>query len=593
MKNNPLSVYAVATDLGWDDIAIAAARQTLQTPLESLHYVDGLKGITGVGFYRFLEYRFRCSKSSNPKAEKFTEFKGITQPCSPIDTDNVSDASAPFDSSAPADLILRSSDSVDFFVSGALIRRLSAVFNDMFPFPPEHEDRNGMPIVRVEENSEILRCLLSVIHHDLDEPDMKECQLYIKVMLAARKYRMTTIERRLRKQAANSPLTNSDPLQVYIIAAALGWEELAKTAALNTFCEPLDKLEYVDELRFITGADLYRLMKYRFRCADAASSALEGDPMFPKYGFGQWNGHLKSNSSSWKTNYDSTNPSMAYTQLKVSPRGSTVSDIYSKHLELVASENGKFEMTPPIFFNIVRCARDAEKDVESAIAKVDLCLRPIPGFLKAAIRRSRSIGETEHSIEATKDCGIITRSSSMNANSPYNPTVAADIVLRTSDDVDFYVIGPLLRFVSPVFMDMYTLNHGPVAENEKKDGRPLIRLEEDSRTLRLLLDTIYPYAKDPPLTDVSLFWKIGKASKKYIMDVIEEKLQLWIVSSDLIATSPLRIYAIAIDLGWEGVAMEAARRTLQTPLEKLGHVEELRSLPASGFYRFLEYRLRC
>ncbi|KIL69205.1 hypothetical protein M378DRAFT_21413 [Amanita muscaria Koide BX008] len=182
----------------------------------------------------------------------------------------------------------------------------------------------------------------------------------------------------------------------------------------------------------------------------------------------------------------------------------------------------------------------------------------------------------------------------MNATSPYNPTLAADIVLRTSDDVDFYVIGPFLRFVSPVFMDMYTLNHGPAAEeNEKKDGRPLIRLEEDSRTLRLLLDTIYPYAKDPPLTDVSLFWKIGKASKKYIMDVIEEKLQLWIVSSDLIATSPLRIYAIAIDLGWEGVAMEAARRTLQTPLEKLGHVEELRSIPASGFYRFLEYRLRC
>ncbi|KAM6497241.1 hypothetical protein JOM56_007714, partial [Amanita muscaria] len=179
----------------------------------------------------------------------------------------------------------------------------------------------------------------------------------------------------------------------------------------------------------------------------------------------------------------------------------------------------------------------------------------------------------------------------MNASSPYTPSPAADIVLRTSDDVDFYVIEPLLCFVSPVFMDMHTLNHGPAAEeNEKKDGRPLIRLEEDSETLRLLLDTIYPYEKDPPLTDVSLFWKVGKASQKYIMDVIEKKLQLWIISSELITTSPLRIFAIAIDLRWEGVAMEAARRTLQTPLEKLDHVEELRSIPASGFYRFLEYR---
>ncbi|KIL69197.1 hypothetical protein M378DRAFT_157432 [Amanita muscaria Koide BX008] len=374
MKNNALSVYAVATDLGWDDVAIAAARQTLETPLESLAYVDELKSITGVGFYRFLEYRFRCSKSSDPKAEEFTEFKSVAQPCSPVDTDNVSDASAPFDSSAPADFVLRSSNLVDFFVSGTLIRRLSAVFKDMFPLPPDHEVKDAMPIVRVEESSEVLHCLLSVIHYDLDEPDIKECHLYIKVVLAARKYRMTTIERRLRKQAPNSPLTNSDPLRIYIIATSLGWEELAKTVALNTFSQPLDKLAYVDELCFISGADLYRLVKYRSRCVFVASSALESDPMFPKYGFGQWNRHFKSNTSMsiWGTKYDPTNPSSAYTQLKVSPRGSTVSDIYSKHLELVASDSsGKFSISPRRLFNIVRCARDAEKSVESAVAKVE------------------------------------------------------------------------------------------------------------------------------------------------------------------------------------------------------------------------------
>ncbi|KIL69192.1 hypothetical protein M378DRAFT_157426 [Amanita muscaria Koide BX008] len=163
--------------------------------------------------------------------------------------------------------------------------------------------------------------------------------------------------------------------------------------------------------------------------------------------------------------------------------------------------------------------------------------------------RSLSIGEIEHSIEAGEDCGITTRSgfdttgiklanpavtlhNSTNASPPYNPSLAADVVLRTSDDVDFYVIGPFLRFVSPVFVDMYTPNHGPAAEeNEKKDDRPLIRLEEDSGTLRLLLDTIYPSEKAPPLTDVSLFWRVGKASKTYIMDVIEKKLQHWVISA--------------------------------------------------------------
>ncbi|KIL69196.1 hypothetical protein M378DRAFT_7895 [Amanita muscaria Koide BX008] len=130
-------------------------------------------------------------------------------------------------------------------------------------------------------------------------------------------------------------------------------------------------------------------MQHRFQCANAASSALEADPMFATYGFGQWNGHFKSNETpqnNTKTifgpfgpsppkNYDSTGPSSAYTQLKVSPRGSTISDIYSKHLGLVASETGKFEMTPTVFFNIVQCARDAEKKVENAVARQYLGLK--------------------------------------------------------------------------------------------------------------------------------------------------------------------------------------------------------------------------
>ncbi|KIL69198.1 hypothetical protein M378DRAFT_157435 [Amanita muscaria Koide BX008] len=81
---------------------------------------------------------------------------------------------------------------------------------------------------------------------------MKDCQLYIKVVQANRKYGMIAIGRRLYKQVVNSPLTNSDPLRAYIIAAVLGWDDIAKTVALNTFSQPLDKLA----LRFIWGRSL-------------------------------------------------------------------------------------------------------------------------------------------------------------------------------------------------------------------------------------------------------------------------------------------------------------------------------------------------
>lgn len=64
----------------------------------------------------------------------------------PKASEKATEAASPFDKSAPgADLVLRSSDSVDFFVSKAVMAIVSPVFRDMFivaeqtPLSLEHE----------------------------------------------------------------------------------------------------------------------------------------------------------------------------------------------------------------------------------------------------------------------------------------------------------------------------------------------------------------------------------------------------------------------------------------------------------------------
>ena len=61
----------------------------------------------------------------------------------------------------------------------------------------------------------------------------------------------------------------------------------------------------------------------------------------------------------------------------------------------------------------------------------------------------------------------------LNAEPPYGSTAVVDTILRSSDNVDFYVVLGLLRLVSPFFRDIFDLNRGTAVEqNEKKNVFP-------------------------------------------------------------------------------------------------------------------------
>jgi hypothetical protein len=378
INEEPFRIYAVATDLEWDDVAGIAARKTLDIPLKDLKYGEELESINGASFYRFMKYRLRCEASDEPQAVHLSTV--MTTPDvtphrldsdsspPPALVDGPSDDLGCFCSSSTTDLILRSSDSIDFFVIGALVRLVSPIFDEMFPLK-EHESKDGLPVIAVPESSKVLLPLLRVVYHDMDDLDTQDWELYRDIFLAMRKYKMTSIERKLRKQVETSSLTLNQPLRIYILATMLGWKEVQKAAALNTLSQPLSEMTYISELSLVTGADLYRLVRFRFECGDEACKALEAYG-FPSYGVDSWKNYGRDSRYYSPTGPTSHQHLDWVQKLKACPRGSTIADAYTREIEQVRGKRARFDFSYDIFPRIMECMHGAEKVVEEAVSRV-------------------------------------------------------------------------------------------------------------------------------------------------------------------------------------------------------------------------------
>ena len=82
--------------------------------------------------------------------------------------------------------------------------------------------------------------------------------------------------------------------------------------------------------------------------------------------------------------------------------------------------------------------------------------------------------------------------------SPLEPSRVPDanLVLRSSDLVDFRVHKSVLALVSPFFEDLLSLPQP--SDGEIVDGLPVIRMSEDSGLLSCLVSILYPVPKVIP-----------------------------------------------------------------------------------------------
>ncbi|KAI0061000.1 hypothetical protein BV25DRAFT_822122 [Artomyces pyxidatus] len=144
---------------------------------------------------------------------------------------------APFDK-ATSDFILRSSDGKDFRVFSAILSVASPIFRDMLALPrgpggtsPGEVLRDGLPVVQVTEDAEVLHMMLAFCYTFPLPPfdDLRRLSLLLDV---ADKYEMEFIK----TITSNCVVANITPFAVdshYADLYALGWRHSCKALALH------------------------------------------------------------------------------------------------------------------------------------------------------------------------------------------------------------------------------------------------------------------------------------------------------------------------------------------------------------------------
>ncbi|OBZ74233.1 hypothetical protein A0H81_06323 [Grifola frondosa] len=166
---------------------------------------------------------------------------------------------------------------------------------------------------------------------------------------------------------------------------------------------------------------------------------------------------------------------------------------------------------------------------------------------------------------------------------PFNKPIA-DVILRSYDHIDFYVRSAILAEASPIFETMFTLPQPTTDSQDSKDGRAVIVVAEDSRTLECLLRLCYPIT-DPAITKLEEVVAVLSAAIKYEMEEAAALMKKELLS--FAPRCPLKIWAIACRMELEAVARSAATHLLGKSLDL--SMEDMEGISAGAYYRLRQF----
>ncbi|EIM83872.1 uncharacterized protein STEHIDRAFT_140876 [Stereum hirsutum FP-91666 SS1] len=189
-----------------------------------------------------------------------------------------------------------------------------------------------------------------------------------------------------------------------------------------------------------------------------------------------------------------------------------------------------------------------------------------------------------------------------DAAAPFNDH-NAEVILRTSDNVDFYVYKVILSMASPGFKTMFALPQplspqtAPVSamvsgisteEPEHKHGVPVIPVAEDARTLDPLLRACYP-GLGPNVTSLDDVTRILLASEKYEIKAFHRLAEF--ILKEHIDTDLVRVYAIACRFGLETIKSSAQESSVGKDKVELLRAEpdELKLLTVEQYRDLVAY----
>ncbi|KAJ7073378.1 hypothetical protein B0H15DRAFT_894953 [Mycena belliarum] len=172
---------------------------------------------------------------------------------------------------------------------------------------------------------------------------------------------------------------------------------------------------------------------------------------------------------------------------------------------------------------------------------------------------------------------------------PQYPFQAAsgDVVLRSSDSIDFRVYRAILALASPVFSTMFSL-----PQPDSAPETPIIPVGETALRLDRALRFWYPGTQ--PL--VNSIDELGD-----VLQILMSKYDIQAVSAigqrfllDYVETQPVAVFGIALTYEWHDIAKTAAAQSLKHPLRTFGiPPEQLKHISSEGYHTLLKYHYLC
>ncbi|KAH9995446.1 hypothetical protein BJV74DRAFT_830146 [Russula compacta] len=190
----------------------------------------------------------------------------------------------PFDD-ADADIILRSSDQVEFMVYKVILSKASPFFKTMFslpqPRPTTDTPQDPRPIIDLAENSRILAALLLAIY-PLTSATADPLPLgdLIVALETVRKYDMASASEHFLRIFKESASTWGSPLEVFYAAYSHKLEEASRIAAKASLKHRLSLDDIGERLPNTNGPALYELWKFHRACSAAAVSTISSHHQF-------------------------------------------------------------------------------------------------------------------------------------------------------------------------------------------------------------------------------------------------------------------------------------------------------------------------
>lgn len=201
----------------------------------------------------------------------------------------IRDAPFPFNKQN-ADVILRSSDLMDFRVHKAILAEAFITFENMFALPQREAVsgagsesdscsgpfKDGLPIVEMEEDNQTLDILLRMCY-PMRHPEIRDVDSLRLVLKAALRYAGGATDGGIVdivKDRMHS-IAEEKPLNIYALALRFDLMDEARFAARCSLAIPLQGL-YAPELEDITGGEYYRLLQYHKACSDAVRGLTTG-----------------------------------------------------------------------------------------------------------------------------------------------------------------------------------------------------------------------------------------------------------------------------------------------------------------------------